>query len=129
MKQETFETSGKINSKGEPYFYMFLQFQDWCNQHKGKKFIVTFQVIDDSSTKQYVYFKEFIMPQFIKGMQETGEYMTDVGAEQFIQYNCPWLEDSHEKEEFFNMNQSKLNKVIEWLKQYMGENLNIYIND
>lgn len=128
MKEESVNISGKINQNGEPHIYNYSKFLDWCGQWRGSKIIATFHVIDESSAKQYVYFKDYIIPQFIQGMNSKGNYYSETGALEFIQSECPLIEEVG-KVDFFNMNKSKLNQVIEWLKQYMAENLDIYIND
>lgn len=129
MKNDTFETSGRITNKGEPGFYQYTEFLDWCNQWIGKRFIMKCEIIDGSSEKQAVYFRKNILQQFIKCMHETGDMMTEQQAEDYIFMTCPFTMNLEERIPFEKMNTSLLSMVIEWVKLHMAQNFDKYIND
>lgn len=130
MKHDTFEMSGRINGKGKPYIYQYEKFEDWCNEWKGERIVMTVEVIDKKSEKQVVYYRKFILPQLKKVMAESGQFLNDEQLQEIIDAECPFMKcDDGEIMKVEDMNQSRLNAVIEWVKFYMAESMGHYIND
>lgn len=129
MKNDTHEATGIINNKGELMIHQMERVKDWSRQWPGKKVIINLQIRDDESKAQTTYFKKHVLPQFQKGMWACGDHMSESNCLELIYQECPFCTEKGELITIEEMNQTRLNMVIEWIKWYAASNLNIFIND
>jgi len=124
MKQDIFNLTGKINTKGQPMIYDMDKFKQWCKDWPDKKMIFTVEIIDDSSIRQYVYFKKYIIPEMLNAMYEVGNNLLESQLIEFIEETCPLFKKPNgEAWKAEKMTKERLKNVIEWCIQFTSENL------
>ena len=69
-----FNLIGNIDSNGRFRISNLREFKDYCNRHKNKRVVCTFEAIDiEASQAQKAYYRNFIVPKFQKILYKTGE--------------------------------------------------------
>ena len=90
----------------------------------GKRVVVTFDVMDDSTRQQHGYYRQYVLPTIVQAFWETGERMTEERAEQLLLSEYPGKAES-----VADMDKQQMSDFLSWLKQYAAENLYVYIED
>lgn len=129
---------GRISAKGE-LDAPFQVLSDFCSMHKGKSIIIRLEILSkEPSEKVRAYYFGYIIPEVQDALMQTyGERLTKSKTDEWIRSQCPiFLEETRENgkwrtriKEFEDLDPAEVNEAIEWIFQFMSENLNLILDD
>lgn len=97
----------------------------FIKQHEGKKGIIEITILGADPSKQHIgYFKGVVIPAFQKGFENYGDRRTVKQIEEYINYECPYM-DGRKIEEY---SKNELNSIVTWCQVFAGEELQIKIS-
>lgn len=137
---EKLEVYGFINKKGKPIISGLERFNHIFKSNPGKRFIMDISVYEEGTNEHHIwYIMKMIVPAFIQGNKEEGNYITPKQAVEQIIDCCPaFCKDEITNHTLFDfekwkpnsqMNKLELELAIEWLHIYCLENFSIVIGN
>lgn len=135
MKPNSISETGVIGTDGK-----FRLPMDRLNQffadNKGKRIFVRFECQEPgSSAALLAYYYNYVVPTVCQALKETGERLSYEQTDKWILQNYPG--PGFESDFDFGcpastgreLTQPQMIDMLEWLKQFAAENLNVYIED
>lgn len=135
MKPNSISETGVIGTDGKLRLPMDRLNQFFAD-NKGKRIFVRFESQEPgSSAALLAYYYNYVVPTVRQAMKELGERMDEKRTDAWILKNYPG--DKSESniglgenvEEGRYLTQWQMIDMLEWLKQFAAENLNVYIED
>lgn len=135
MKPNSISETGVIGTDGKLRLPMDRLNQFFAD-NKGKRIFVRFECQEPgSSAALLAYYYNYVVPTVRQALYDLGERMNENRTDQWILKNYPG--DKSESniglgenvEEGRYLTQWQMIDMLEWLKQFAAENLNVYIED
>lgn len=100
-------------------------------KHKGERVVVKFEAaVPGSSAAQLAYYYNYIIPTVQMALYETGERKTEKQVDLWLRQKCgSCYNDYGGLLEARQMSKNDFADFLEWLKQFVAENLYVYIED
>lgn len=128
----------RISPKGQLKLDNNLELQEFARQHPNKVCIVRVELLPVApSLKSFHYYWVYICPEVQRALYEKGERKSLEQVDRWIREQCPITQDQKwdgEKlrkrvKELDEISTEEFNEMIEWLKEYAAENLDVYIEE
>ena len=118
--------SGEVTENGKMRLPMD-RINEFLNQNKGKRLIVTFEVAEHGSSNALLrYYFGYIVPTVQQALTKLGNRITRKETEEWLRSISPIMEG---KESVNDVPQADMWEHIEFLKEYCAENLSVYIEE
>lgn len=128
----------RIDEDGEPHGAWNVLW-DFFSMHKGKGVIIRAEIVaKEPSEKVKAYYFGYIIPEVQDAiMQAYGERYTKSQTDEWLRSQCPlFIEETRENgvwkkrvKEIEELDSSEMNEAIEWIFQFVSENLNLILDD
>ena len=131
MKKERISESGVIGADGKLRLPMD-RLQAYFREHKGERVVVSFETAFVGSTAaQQVYYYKYIIPCIVEARYKQGTRMSEENTDKWIleQYPGEFVYEGKKKVFARELSQNQMSELLEWLKQYAAENLEVFIDD
>ena len=135
MKPNSISETGVIGTDGKLRLPMDRLNQFFAD-NKGKRIFVRFECQEPgSSAALLAYYYNYVVPTVRQALYDLGERMNENRTDQWILKNYPGDKSESnigvgtDVEEGRHLTQWQMIDMLEWLKQFAAENLNVYIED
>lgn len=135
MKPNSISETGVIGTDGKLRLPMDRLNQFFAD-NKGKRIFIRFESQEPgSSAALLAYYYNYVVPTVRQAMKELGERMDEKRTDAWILKNYPGDKSESnigvgtDVEEGRHLTQWQMIDMLEWLKQFAAENLNVYIED
>lgn len=132
MKPNSISETGVIGTDGKLRLPMDRLNQFFAD-NKGKRIFVKFECQEPgSSAALLAYYYTYVVPTVCEALKETGERLSFERTDVWIMNQYP--NNTVNEDGFYptmgrNLTQPQMIDMLEWLKQFAAENLNVYIED
>ena len=121
---------GKFNADGVISFYGLNEFKNFAKQNKNLSFVASFHIIDKE--KGIInYYKKMLLPQIQNSFFEKGDRLSKTEIDLRLRNisNVAKNEETGELKNIYSLNKAEQKEFLEDIKQYLAENLEIFVYD
>jgi len=124
---------GQSTKEGKLLISGKSEMTDYLRRNAGKRILITMQAFDAKTTEAHIgfYFGK-VVPDAREGFRKLGVHLTEQETERQLREACPLMQPEYGKKELktvYDLDRVQMIEYIDWLKQYMAENLYTFVID
>lgn len=131
MKADKISESGVIGADGKLRLPQD-RLQAYFREHRGERVVVSFEAaFVGSSAAQQTYYYKYIIPCIVEARHKQGTRMSEENTDKWIieQYPGEFTYAGKIQTHARELSQNQMSELLEWLKQYAAEHLQVFIDD
>ena len=121
---EKIDRIGQVRKDGKLGVFESAQVDEWLRKRKGKRILVTYEVIEEDSTRLQVAKYQRVVNSIPETLVDFGNHTNAKLVDAELRITSPYAEEDVLPEE---MSKKQLSQHIDWCIQWAAENMGLVI--